>query len=101
MSCVEEPVQSSVLRRVELPQVELPLLTRENPAVEHDLDHVDKFELLIHHVLNTCLESGQLFRTTPGQALLFPGGEPRGDAGSKFGGRHLVGVARLCDVESP
>ena len=60
VSCVEEPVQSSVLRWVELPQVELPLLAREDPAVEHDLDHVDKFELLVHHVLNTCLESGQL-----------------------------------------
>ena len=73
------------MRRVELPQVELPLLAREDPADEHDLDHVDEFELLVHHVLNTCLESGQLFRTTPGQALLFPGGEPRGDAGSKLG----------------
>ena len=66
MSRVEEPVQSSVLRRVELPQVELPLFAREDPAVEHDLDYVDKFELLVHHVLNTCLEYGQLSRTTPG-----------------------------------
>ena len=69
MSCVEEPVQSSVLRRDELPQGELPLLAREYPADEHNLDYVDKLELLVHHVLNTCLESGQLFRTTPGQAL--------------------------------
>ena len=60
VSCVEEPVQSSVLRRVELPQVEVPLLAREDPAVEHDQDRVDEFELLVHHVLNTCLESGQL-----------------------------------------
>ena len=80
MSCVEEPVQSSMLGQVELPRVESPLLAREDPAVEHDLDHVDKFELLVHHVLNTCLESGQLSRTTPGHALLLPGGEPRGDA---------------------
>ena len=80
MSCVKEPVQSSALGRVELPQVESPLLSREDPANEHDLDHVDKFGLLVHHVLNTCLESGQLSRTTPGQALLLPGGEPRGDA---------------------
>ena len=71
MSRVEEPVQSSVLHRVEFPQVELPLLAREYPADEHNLDYVDKLELLVHHVLNTCLESGQLFRTTPGQALLF------------------------------
>ena len=61
VSCVEELVQSSVLRRVELPQVEVSLLAWEDPAVEHDLDYVDKFELLVHHVLNTCLESGQLF----------------------------------------
>ena len=64
--CVEEPVQSSALRRVELPQVEGPLLAREDPAVEHDLEYVDEFELLVHHVLNTCLETGQLSRTTPG-----------------------------------
>ena len=61
MSHVEEPVQSSVLRRIELPQVELPLLAREYPADEHNLDYVDELELLVHHVLNTCLESGQLF----------------------------------------
>ena len=60
VSCVEEPVQSSVLCRVELPEVEVPLLAREDPAVEHDLDYIDEFELLVHYVLNTCLESGQL-----------------------------------------
>ena len=53
MSRDEEPVQSSMLRRVELPQVELPLLAQEDPADEHNLDYVDKLELLIHHVLNT------------------------------------------------
>ena len=53
MSRVEEPVQSSVLRRIELPQGKLPLLSREYPANEHNLDYVDKLELLIHHVLNT------------------------------------------------
>ena len=92
MSCVEEPVQSLVLRWVELPQVELPFLAREDPAEEHDLDHVDELDFLAHHVLDAGLESGQLYRRTPGHALLFPGGEPRGDSGSKFGGRHPVGV---------
>ena len=86
MSRVEEPVQSLVLRRIELPQVELPLLAREDPTDEHNLDYVHKLELLVHHVLNTCLESGQLFRTTPGHALLFPGGAPHGDARSELGG---------------
>ena len=101
MSRVEEPVQSSVVRRIELPQVELPLLAREYPADEHNLDYVDKLELLVHHVLNTCLESGQLFRTTPGQVLLFLGGEPRGDARSELGGRCPCRVTRLSDIEPP
>ena len=57
---VEEPAQSLVPRRVELPQVESPLLTREDPANEHNLDYVDKFELLVHQGLDACLESGQL-----------------------------------------
>ena len=57
---VEEPAQSSVLRRVELPQIEGSLLTWEDPADEHDLDYVDKFELLVHQGLDACLESGQL-----------------------------------------
>ena len=40
MSRVEEPVQSSVLHWVELPQVELPLLAREDPVDEHNLDYL-------------------------------------------------------------
>ena len=98
---VEELSQRLVLSRVELPQIEFPTLTREDPAEEHDLDHVDELDFLAHHVSDACLESGQLYRGTPGHALLFPGGEPHGDSGSKFGGRHPVGVARLGDVEPP
>ena len=45
---VEEPAQSLVLRRIELPHIEVPLLARENPVDEHDLDYVDKLELLVH-----------------------------------------------------
>ena len=101
ISRVEDPIQSLVLRRIELPQVELPLLAREYPTDEHKLDYVDKLELLVHHVLNTCLESGQLFRTTPGQALLFLGGEPHGDARSEPRGRGPCRVMRLGDVEPP
>ena len=62
---VEEPTQSLVLRRIELPHVETPSLARENPADEHDLDYVDKLELLVHQGLETGLESGQLFRISP------------------------------------
>ena len=54
---VEEPSQSSVLRRVELPQVESPLLTQEDPAEKHDLDYVDKLMFLAYHVPDTLLES--------------------------------------------
>ena len=45
---VEEPAQSLVLHRIKLPHVEAPSLARENPADEHDLDYVDKLELLVH-----------------------------------------------------
>ena len=47
-----------VLGRVELPQVKSPSLTREDLAEEHDLDYVDKFNLLVHQVLDAGLESG-------------------------------------------
>ena len=62
---VEEPAQGPVLCRIKLPQIEGPLLAGENPADEHDLDHVNKLKLLVHQGLETGLESGQLFRTTP------------------------------------
>ena len=85
--CVEKPAKGAVLCRIELPQVEGPLLAGENPADEHDLDHVGKLELLVHWGLESGLESGQLLRTTPQQALLIPGSEPHGDAISQFGDR--------------
>ena len=58
---VEEPAQRMVLCRIKLPQVEILLLARENPADEHDLDYIDKLELLVHQGLDACLESGQPF----------------------------------------
>ena len=58
---VKEPAQGSVLGRIELPQFEGPLLAREDPAYEHDLDYVDKLEILVHQLLDAGLESGQLF----------------------------------------
>mgnify|MGYP005837417147 CR=1 FL=1 len=65
MCCPEELAQSLVLGWVKLPQVERPLLTREDPADEHDLDYVDKLELPVYHILNAGLESGQLYQITP------------------------------------
>ena len=59
---VEELSQRLVLGRVELPQIECPSLTREDPVEEHDLDHIDKPDFLAHHVSDTFLESGQLHR---------------------------------------
>src|SRR4051812_9487986 len=70
----KELAHSLVLGRVELPQIEHPLLTREDPADEHDLDYVDKLELPVYHILDAGLESGRLYRIAPGQTLLFPGG---------------------------
>ena len=101
MSRIEEPAQSLVLQRVELSQIECPFLAWENPADEHDLDHVDEPELIAHQLLDAASESRQLLRIAPQQALLFPGGELHGDARSKLGGRRPCGLARLGDVEPP
>ena len=60
---VEEPAQGPVLCRIELPQIKGPLLAGENPADEHDLDHIDKPKLLVHQGLETGLESCQLLQT--------------------------------------
>ena len=40
-----------VFGRDELPQIKYPSLARKNPADEHDLDHVDKLDFLVLHVL--------------------------------------------------
>ena len=98
---VKEPIQSLVLRRIELPHIEAPSLARENLANEHDVDYVDKLELLVHQLLDAGLESGQLLRIAPNPAALFPGGEPCGDARSEFGGRCPFRVTQLGDVEPP
>ena len=82
---VEEPVKSLMLRRVEFPKVEGPSLAREDQTDEHNLDYIDKLELLVHQGLDACLESGQLSFFTPRQTCLLPGGEPRrgGDRNSR------------------
>ena len=90
-----------VFGRDELPQIKCQPLARKNPANEHDLDYVDKLDVLVLHALNAVLESSQLCRFAPGLALLFPVGEPHGGSGSELGGRRPVGTARLGDVEPP
>ena len=62
MRRIKELAQSLVLGRVKLPHIEVPLLTREDPADEHDLDYVDKLKLLACHTPDTFLESIQLHR---------------------------------------
>src|SRR4051812_27145018 len=57
---IKEFAQSLVLGRVELPQIERSLLTREDLADDHDLDYVDKLELPVYHILDAGLESVQL-----------------------------------------
>ena len=67
-----EPLKSLVFGRDKLPQIECPPLARQNLANEHDLDHVDKLDVLVLHALDAVFESGQLCRFSLGQALLFP-----------------------------
>ena len=90
-----------MLCRIELPQIEVPLLAVENPADEHDLDHVDKLELLVHRGLETGVESGQLSFLTLRQTRLFPGREPRWGSGPELRGCDPFGVVRLGDVKPP
>ena len=55
---VEKLAQGLVLCRMKLPQFEGPLLAWEDPADEHDLDYVDKLEILVHQLLDAGLKSG-------------------------------------------
>ena len=54
-----------MLRRVELPQIEGPSLTREDQADEHNLDYGDKFNLPANQVFDAGLKSGHFRRITP------------------------------------
>ena len=98
MHHTEKLLQRLVFGRIELPQIECPSSAQKDSAGEHNLDHVDKLDLLVHHVFDLVLKSCQLCRFAPGQALLFPRGEPHGDSG---GGRHPIGIAWLGDLEPP
>ena len=57
---VEKLAEGLVLCRIKLPQVEGPLLAWEDPADDHDLDYVDKLEILVHQLFDAGLKSGQL-----------------------------------------
>ena len=60
-----EPLKHPVFDRDERAQIEYPPLARQNPANEHDLDHVDKLDVLVFHALDAVYESGQLCRFAP------------------------------------
>ena len=62
-----EPLERLVFGQDELPQIECPPLARQNPANEHDLDHVDKLDVLVLHAFDAVWEFGQLYRFAPGQ----------------------------------
>ena len=98
---VVELPECLVFNQDELPQIDRPPLAGQDPANEHDLDHVDKLDVLVLHAFDACLESGQLRGIALVQVVLLPGGEPHGGSGSELGGRCPVGAARLGDVEQP
>ena len=60
-----EPLERLVFGRDELPQIECPPLARQNPANEHDLDHIDKLDVLVLPTLDAVVESSQLCRFSP------------------------------------
>ena len=62
---VVELPERLVFGRDELPQIDCPPLAGQDPANEHDLDHVDKLDVLVLHALDAVYESGQLCRFAP------------------------------------
>ena len=52
-----EPLERLVFGWNELPQIKCPPLARQNPANEHDLDHVDKLDVLVLNALDAVYES--------------------------------------------
>ena len=62
---IEKLAQGLVLCQIKLPQFEGPLLAWEDPEDEHDLDYVDKLEILVHQLFDVGLKSGQLLRIPP------------------------------------
>lgn len=59
---VEELSQHLVFGRGELPYIVSPSLTQNDPADDHDMDHVDKLDFLAYHILDAGLKSDQLHR---------------------------------------
>ena len=62
---VVEPLEHLVLDWDELPQTDCPPLAGQDPANEYDLDHIDKFDVLVNHALDAHLQRCQLVRRGP------------------------------------
>ena len=60
-----EPLERPVFGRDELSQIECPPSARQNPVNKHELDHIDKLDVLVLHALDAVDESGQLCRFAP------------------------------------
>ena len=60
VSTLEEPYQSLVLLRIEIPQRAASALARKNPADQHHLDDINELHVLGHHALNARLQRYQL-----------------------------------------
>ena len=56
----EELQQGLVLGRIVLPQIARLALARKDPTNKHHLDHIDKLDILVYHVLNARLRCCQL-----------------------------------------
>ena len=67
---VVELLERPMFGRDELPQIDCPPLAGQDSANEHDLDHIEKLDLLDPHTSDAGVESGQLRGFALGQALL-------------------------------
>ena len=54
-----ELLKHLVFGQDKVPQIKCPSLAWKDPADKHDLDHVDKLDVLVHHALDTLLERSQ------------------------------------------
>ena len=82
-----------MLRRVELTQIKIPLLAREDPADEHNLDYINKPDWLVHQGLDASLQPGHLFFVTHERPVSFQdisrvGGPDRNSGAATHSGSH-------------
>ena len=72
MCLAEEPLQGPRTGRVEFPHIQSPVLTGENPAKKHHLDHAGKTGVLVYHTLDMLLQRHHLVGRRLIQALVEP-----------------------------